>query len=195
MPKKLCQQLHQKFWCGGQADNLILIYTGNGKGKTSASLGLALRAMRDGMKVIIIQFIKSESGSGEVGLKKILPKLEVRCFGRGLTNRNQKLEIRNQEKQIIVTGLEFAEQKIKSGKYQVVILDEIFVAYGLGLIKLSDIIKLIKQARLARDKMFLVLTGRGCPKELYRLTDLVTEMKEIKHPYKKGIQAIKGIDY
>jgi cob(I)alamin adenosyltransferase len=69
------------------------------------------------------------------------------------------------------------------------------VAYGLGLIKLSDIIKIVKLARKASGKMFLVLTGRGCPKELYKLADLVTEMKEIKHPYKKGIKAVKGIDY
>lgn len=156
---------------------------------------MALRATRDKMKVIIIQFIKSVSGSGEVSLKKILPKLEIKCFGRGLTSRNQKLEIRNQKKQITAMGLKFAEQAIKSGKYQVIILDEIFVAHGLGLIKLNDIIKLIELAREAKGKMFLVLTGRGCPKELYKLADLVTEMEEIKHPFQKGIGAVKGIDY
>jgi cob(I)alamin adenosyltransferase len=183
MPKKICQ-----------ADNLILIYTGNGKGKTSAGLGLAMRAMRDGMKVIIIQFIKSENGSGEASLKKILPKLEVRCFGNGFIVKTQNSINKTQEKEI-KNGLIFAEQAIKSGKYQVIILDEIFVAYGLGLIKLSDIIKIVKLTRKAAGKMFLVLTGRDCPKELYKLADLVTEMKEIKHPFQKGIGAVKGIDY
>jgi len=176
-------------------DNLILIYTGNGKGKTSAALGLATRALRDRMKVIIIQFVKSESGSGEVGLKKILPKLEVRCFGRGLIIKRQETRDKRQEIATAMRGVRFAEQKIKSGKHQVVILDEILVAYGLGLVKLSDIIKIVKLARKASGKMFLVLTGRGCPQKLYALADLVTEMKEIKHPYKKGVQAIRGIDY
>jgi cob(I)alamin adenosyltransferase len=176
-------------------DNLILIYTGSGKGKTTAALGLACRTLREKMKVLLIQFVKAENRSGEVSLKKILPKLEVRCFGRGLTTKNQKLEIRKQEKQISGAGLKFAEQKIKSGQHQVIILDEILVAYNLGLIKLNAIIKLIKLARQVKGKMFLVLTGRGCPKSLYAHADLVTEMKEIKHQYKKGILAIKGIDF
>jgi cob(I)alamin adenosyltransferase len=176
-------------------DNLIFIYTGNGKGKTSASLGLVLRAMREKMKVIIIQFVKSESGSGEVGLKKILSKLEVKCFGNGLITKRQETRDKRKEIATAMRGVRFTEQKIKSGKYQVVILDEVLVPYGLGLVKLSDIIKLMKLARKAKGKMFLVLTGRGCPESLYKLADLVTEMKEIKHPFQKGIEAIKGIDY
>jgi len=175
--------------------NLVIIYTGNGKGKTSASLGLATRALRDKMKVIIIQFIKSEKESGEVGIKKVLPKLEVKCFGKGfITQKHGNTKTQKHNANIINKGMDFAKKIIKSGKYDVIILDEIFIALDLKLIQISVIIDLIKQSRkLSRN--FLILTGRGCPKSLYKYADLVTEMKEIKHPFQKGIQAIKGIDF
>ena len=178
-----------------QAKGLVIIYTDNGKGKTSASLGLAARALRDKMKVIMIQFIKSEKESGEVGIKKVLPGLEVRCFGQGFISKNQEIKkSKNQNANIINKGIEFAKKTIKSEKYDVIVLDEIFVALDLKLIQISVIIDLIKQSRkLSRN--FLILTGRGCPKSLYKYADLVTEMKEIKHPFQKGIQAIKGIDF
>jgi len=166
---------------------LILIYTGNGKGKTTAALGLAIRSLRDNKKVILIQFIKSEKESGEVSLKKILPKLEIKCFGKGFVGTGQCSVHCN----VARKGIEFAKKIIKFNKYNIIILDEIFVAYNFKLIKLSEIINIIK---LNKNKI-LVLTGRGCPKSLYKFADLITEMKEIKHPYKKGILAIKGVDY
>ncbi|MCG2687046.1 cob(I)yrinic acid a,c-diamide adenosyltransferase [Candidatus Parcubacteria bacterium] len=174
--------------------NLIFIYTGNGKGKTSASLGLALRSLRDNKKVILIQFIKSEKESGEASLKKILSKLEVKCFGTGFIFKgNKDYEIGNRE--IIKQGIEFTKKIIQSRNYDVITLDEIFVALDLKLISLNDILELIKIFRKTNKKMFLVMTGRGCPESLYKYVDLITEMKEIKHPYQKGIMAIKGIDY
>ena len=95
--------------------NLILIYTGNGKGKTSASLGLAIRAIREKMKVILIQFIKSAKESGEISLKKVLPNLQVKCFGTGFViKRNKEDETRNKE--IYKTGINFAKTIIKSKK-------------------------------------------------------------------------------
>jgi cob(I)alamin adenosyltransferase len=171
-------------------NNLILVYTGNGKGKTSASLGLAIRALRENMKVIIIQFIKSNTQSGEINFKKLLPQLEVKCFGEGFVF-NKKQEIIN--KQQSKKGLDFIKKVLKSKKYDVIILDEILVAYNLKLITMSDIIEIIKLFR--KEGKYLVLTGRGCPKSIYKHVDLVTEMKEIKHPFQKGIEAIKGIDF
>ena len=168
---------------------LILIYTGNGKGKTTAALGLALRSLRDNKKVILVQFIKSQNGSGEMGLKKFLPQLSIRCFGNGFVNQKLRNKEINKLKGQNKKALNFIEKIIK--KYNIIILDEIFVAYNLKLIKLSEIINIIK---LNKNKI-LVLTGRGCPKSLYKFADLITEMKEIKHPYKKGILAIKGVDY
>jgi len=178
-------------------EKLILIYTGNGKGKTTAALGLALRSLRDNKKVILVQFIKSQNGSGEMGLKKFLPQLSIRCFGNGFVNqklRNKEIKkLKGQNKK----ALNFIEKIIK--KYNIIILDEIFVAYNLKLIKLSEIINIIKlmnkYVALCGEQRVLVLTGRGCPKSLYKFADLITEMKEIKHPYKKGILAIKGVDY
>jgi len=182
-----------------QVDNLVLIYTGDGKGKTTAALGLTTRALREGWKVLMVQFIKSSKGSGEVGLKKILPRLEVKCFGKGFIIKKQDNKItRKQNVDLALRGLKFVTRAIDSGKYNVIILDEIFVAHTLKLLRLSDIIKLVRdfKCQSVRDKnSFLVLTGRGCPKSLYKYADLVTEMKEVKHPFKKGIKAIKGIDF
>ena len=175
-------------------NNLIIIYTGNGKGKTSAALGLATRALREKMKVLMVQFVKSEKLSGEVSLKAILPKLQIKCFGRGFVISNQQSMISDREKKLAQSGIEFVRQSIKSSKYEVIILDEIWVAYNLKLIKMHAIMDLIKDFRKS-GKLCLVLTGRGCPKSWYKYADLVTEMKEIKHPFKKGIQAIKGIDF
>lgn len=179
--------------------NLIIFYTGNGKGKTTASLGLACRALRDKMRLILVQFIKSESESGEVGLKKILPQLEIKCFGAGFVT-NHRCHPRKSEELVshqtaATQGLAFVQNLLKSKKYDVIILDEIFVALSLKLLKQTDIISLIKAFRLAAKPKVLVLTGRGCPKKLYKFADLITEMKEIKHPFQKGVTAIKGIDY
>ncbi len=198
-------------------NNLIIIYTGHGKGKTTAALGLALRAVREKMKVMLVQFIKSEKWSGEVSLKKVLPQLEVKCFGTGFVKSHQSSVSSDQDKKlknIIKKGLEYSKNVIKSKKYSVIILDEIFVAYDLKLIKLSDIMELIKEFRekcqsvkvpsvraskclvsKCQNVRILVLTGRGCPKSLYKYADLVTEMKEVKHQFQKGIKAIKGIDF
>ncbi|MFH1610724.1 MAG: cob(I)yrinic acid a,c-diamide adenosyltransferase [Patescibacteria group bacterium] len=172
--------------------NLILVYTGIGKGKTSASLGLAIRALRENMKVIIVQFIKSNKESGEVNFKNLLPQLEVKCFGEGFIVNNKKI-INN--KKYAEKAINFIKRIIKSKRYSVIILDEIFVAYSLKLIKLSDMLDLIKIFHKSGANKYLVLTGRGCPKSIYKHVDLVTEMKEIKHPFKKGVQAIKGVDY
>ena len=177
------------------SSNLIIIYTGNGKGKTSAALGLALRSLRDNKKVLLIQFIKSNKQSGEVSLKKILPKLQIKCFGQGFVYKSQSVKgSRVKDKEITKKGVEFTKKAIKSQKYDVIVLDEVLIAIHLKLIPINVIIDLIKQTRQL-GRTFLVLTGRGCPKSLYAQADLVTEMKEIKHPFSKGISAIKGIDY
>ncbi len=176
-------------------DNLIIFYTGNGKGKTTAALGLVSRALREKMKVILIQFIKSEQGSGEVGLTKVLGGLKVKNFGTGLIIKKPTQQDTKKLTQIIHSGVEFSQHIIENQKFKVIILDEIFVAYNLRLLKLKDMLTLIKAFRKTQGQHFLVLTGRGCPPALYKYADLVTEMKEIKHPFQKGIAAIKGIDY
>ena len=183
--------------------NLILFYTGNGKGKTTAALGLAARALRERMKVDLVQFVKSASASGEVGLKKVLSGLKVKCFGLGFISlKHKSIKTLKQNADSVNEGIKYALRIIKSGKFNVLILDEIFVTLDLKLVEQSDIIKIIKEFRKVSNKsiksnkgFFLIMTGRGCPKSLYKYTDLVTEMKEIKHPFSRGVRAVRGVDY
>jgi cob(I)alamin adenosyltransferase len=168
----------------------VQVYTGNGKGKTSAAFGLALRAIGRGLKVYIIQFIKGGFDYGEIYIVDKLPNLTLKAFGRGkfvMTKPPEKEDVRLAEE-----ALKLAEKVVKSGKYDVVVLDEINVALSLKLINLKHVLELIE----CRPKhVELVLTGRGAPTEIVEMADLVTEMKEVKHPYKRGVQARKGVEY
>lgn len=172
-------------------EGLVEVYTGNGKGKTTSAFGLALRALGRGKKVIIFQFIKSaDSPSGEVlALKEAFPELEIVIGGKG------KFIVREpSEEDISLAKSLYCKilSAVSSDKYDIVIVDEIFPAYRAGLISLEEIIQLINKKSIGTE---LVLTGRDAPEEVIRLAHLVTEMKEIKHPYKQGIKARIGIEY
>jgi len=169
---------------------LIQVYTGNGKGKTTAAFGLALRAIGRGLKVYVIQFIKGGFDYGELYIVDKLPNLTLKAFGRGkfVTEKPaEKVDVEFAEQ-----ALTLAEEVVKSGEYDIVILDEINVALNLKLIKIEKILKLIKDKP---EHVELVLTGRYAPNEIIEAADLVTEMNEIKHPFNKGFQARKGIEY
>jgi cob(I)alamin adenosyltransferase len=169
---------------------LVQVYTGNGKGKTSAAFGLALRAIGRGLKVYIIQFIKGGFDYGEMYIVNKLPNLTLKAFGRGkfvLTKPPEKEDVTLAEE-----ALKLAKEIVQSGKYDVVVLDEINVALSLKLIKLEQVLELIE---CKPEHVELVLTGRDAPTEIVEVADLVTEMKEVKHPYKKGLQARKGVEY
>ena len=152
----------------------IQIYTGDGKGKTTASLGLALRALGHGWKVLIIQFTKGDSATsyGEiVSSSKFLPNLDYKEAKR---------------------GWEYAKKAINSGEYQLIILDEINICTAMNMIKVSD----VKDALLHKpDNLEIVLTGRYAHPELKALAHLVTEMKPIKHYFDMGVMARQGIEY
>lgn len=170
---------------------LVEIYTGDGKGKTTAAFGLALRALGRGKRVIIFQFIKSDSSpSGEVlALRKSFPELEIVIGGRGrfIVGKPSEEDIslaKDLYRRIVSSA--------SSGEYDLVIVDEIFPAYRVGLISLGEIIELIDKKSANTE---LVLTGRGAPEEIIKLAHLVTDMREIKHPYKEGIKARIGIEY
>jgi cob(I)alamin adenosyltransferase len=169
---------------------LIQVYTGNGKGKTSAAFGLALRAVGRGMRVFMIQFIKGGFDYGELYVVDKLPNLTLRAFGRGkfVTEKPAGKE----DVELAGQALALAEETIKGGRYDVVILDEVNVALSLKLISLEKVLRLIKEKP---KHVELVLTGRDAPEEIIEAADLVTEMREIKHPYKKGLPARKGIEY
>lgn len=167
---------------------LVQIYTGNGKGKTTAALGLALRAAGAGLIVYIMQFIKGKTYSELKALKNV-KRVKIDQCGRGcfIKKKPCKADFECAEK-----GLGKVRLRLASGKFDVFILDEVNVALKLGLLKTEDIIKVIKNKPLSVE---LVLTGRDCPAALLKHADLVTVMKEIKHPYKRGIKARFGIEY
>jgi cob(I)alamin adenosyltransferase len=169
---------------------LVQVYTGNGKGKTSAAFGLALRAIGRGLKVYIIQFIKGGFDYGELYIVDKLPNLTLKAFGRGqfITSKPpDKMDVALAEE-----ALSLARKVVESGEYDMVILDEINVALNLKLISLEKVLELIKNKP---EHVELVLTGRYAPGEIIEVADLVTEMREIKHPYKKGYPARMGVDY
>jgi cob(I)alamin adenosyltransferase len=169
---------------------MVQVYTGNGKGKTSAAFGLALRAIGRGLKVYIIQFIKGGFDYGELYMADKLPNLKLKAFGRGkfVTEKPPSEE----DVKLAEEALALAEETVKGGEYDIVILDEINVALNLKLIKTERVVELIKKKP---KHVELVLTGRYAPNEIIEAADLVTEMREIKHPYNKGFQARKGIEY
>jgi cob(I)alamin adenosyltransferase len=168
---------------------LIHIYTGPGKGKTTAALGLGLRAVGAGYKVHVVQFMKGRRYSEIDSIEK-LPNFTISQHGRDefVSKENpEKIDIDLAQK-----GFSYAKEIVKSGKYDLIILDEINVAIDFNLISLEDVLKLINEKP---KKLELVLTGRYADPELIQIADVVTEMLEIKHPYQQGIMARKGIDF
>ena len=169
---------------------LVEIFTGDGKGKTSAALGVALRALGHDLRVHIIFFLKGTYPYSERQIMAQLPNISFSSFGQDyFVDPNN---IKPEEKEQAKKGLDKAHEVIHSGSYDVVILDEINVAVGWKLLEISDVLQLI------RDKprnVELILTGRYADPRLIDAADLVTEMVEVKHPYKRGIQARGGIDY
>ncbi len=169
---------------------LVQVYTGNGKGKTSAAFGLALRAIGRGLKVYVIQFIKGGFDYGELYIVGKLPNIKLKAFGKGKFVTEKPPE--KEDVELAQEALTLAEDVVGSGEYDIIILDEINVALNLKLINLEEVLALIE----GKPKhVELVLTGRHAADQVIEAADLVTEMKEIKHPYKKGLQARKGIEY
>lgn len=172
---------------------LTIVYTGKGKGKTTAALGIALRAAGYEKKICMIQFIKGSWHYGEMNSsKKLEPSFEMIAAGKGFVGIiDDKSPIEEHEK-IAKEAMKISQSKIKSENYDVVILDEINYAINLGLVDLKDVMELIKSKPIDLD---LVLTGNYAKDEILQVADLVTEMKEIKHPFQKGRKAKKGIDF
>jgi cob(I)alamin adenosyltransferase len=166
---------------------MIQIYTGCGKGKTTAALGLALRAAGAGLKVYICQFSKGRICSEHLALKKF-KNVKIEQFGSCAFVR----EITPKDIESAKEGLEAAKKAIKSGKFEVIILDEINVALKLKLLRLKEAIELLKCARIGQE---LILTGRDAHPELINLADLVSEIMEVKHYFKKGVKARIGIEF
>ena len=166
----------------------VQVYTGNGKGKTTAALGLALRAAGADLKVYIGQFMKKGKYSELKSLQKLKDNVTVEQFGRA---RFIRQKIAEEDRLLARRGFEKIKKIIQNGKYDLVILDEINVALSYGLLSKEEVIGIIKSRPKTQE---IVLTGRNAPRDIVKLADLVTEMKEIKHYFSKGVKARTGIE-
>lgn len=174
---------------------LILVHTGDGKGKTTAAIGLAVRAWGDGFRILILQFIKGSWKYGELAALKALAetdgRIEIRPMGIGFT-RNASLEEMIEHRKKAQAALQEAVSEIKSGRWDMVILDEINYALKFGLLEEQEVLTALSQKPAA---LHLVLTGRDALPAVIECADLVTEMRLVKHPFEQGIRAQKGIEF
>jgi cob(I)alamin adenosyltransferase len=169
---------------------LVEIFTGEGKGKTSAALGAIIRALGHGLRVYIVFFMKGDFPYGEQKILCQFPNCTVEKFG--FQEFVDPANVRPEEKEEARKALEAARKAVLSKKYDVVILDEVNVAAAWKLIDVGDVIKLIHDKP---EKVELILTGRYADPKLIELADLVTNMVKVKHPFDKGILSRKGVEY
>lgn len=183
------QQKSESSYKDSYSMGLIQVYTGNGKGKTTAALGLALRAYLHGFKVAFIQFMKG-TNYGEDKISKMLPGFYFEKFGREnfVDPKNpDPLDIKEAEK-----AFKRCKELVFSGNFDLIVMDEINVAMSFGLLNVEEIVEFLKTKP---SNVEVILTGRYAPEPILRMADLVSEVKEIKHPYSKGIPARRGIEY
>lgn len=167
----------------------LQVYTGNGKGKSTAAFGLALRAAGAGMSVYIAQFVKGRNYSEITAVRHHVPQITIRQFGRGcfIVERPTDEDVAAARE-----GLAVVSEVLNSGAYDMVILDEATIAIYYDLFTVGELIEILKTRAAGCE---VVITGRYAPEELIEAADLVTEMREVKHYYRQGIEAREGIEY
>ena len=172
---------------------LIIVHTGPGKGKTTAALGTAMRAAGQGLKVLMVQFIKGSWHYGELEAAKRFDQDSFRIIpmGRGFVKVGAE-KPDPEDVRLVEEAWRFAAEKIQSGEYDLVILDEINYAISYKMLEVGKVIEALKRKP---EMVHVILTGRNAHPDIVELADLVTEMREIKHPYHKGVQAQRGIEY
>ncbi|MGC8493548.1 MAG: cob(I)yrinic acid a,c-diamide adenosyltransferase [Syntrophobacteraceae bacterium] len=172
---------------------LVVVLTGYGKGKTSSSLGMVLRACGHGMKVCVVQFMKGDLFTGEwEGIKKLDCEVEVVATGMGFCGIQGNPYSHAQHREAAQRALSLAKERIASGKYDLIVLDEINNAVHLNLVDLEQALELV---RSKPSLLHLILTGRDATPEVISLADTVSEVKEIAHAYRKDIEPQPGIDF
>jgi cob(I)alamin adenosyltransferase len=178
-----------------EPQGLVIVNTGDGKGKTTAALGLAVRAAGNGLHVLIIQFIKGRWKTGESqSLPKLAPNVQLVRMGMGFTIerlRDPRIPMEEHE-EAAAKAFERAREVVLADEYDMIVLDEILGSIKAGLVALDDVLALIREKPA---RLHLVLTGRGAPEALVEAADLVTEMRPIKHPLQQGIKAQRGIEF
>ncbi len=172
---------------------LIIVHTGTGKGKTTAALGMGLRAWGQGFRVLVIQFIKGTWASGELrAAAKLGPDYVIQPAGHGFVPAGQDNEVPADHRLAAAKALQAAHREMETGKWDMIILDELNYAITLGLVPLAAVLDLLDRKP---PGLHLVLTGRDARPAVIERADLVTEMKEIKHPFHQGIPAQKGVEF
>jgi cob(I)alamin adenosyltransferase len=176
-----------------KSGGLLIVYTGHGKGKTTAALGMCVRAVGYDWKVSVVQFVKGSWKYGELeGIKRLAPNVQLRTVGEGFVGIVDDDKDIETHRQAAREGLELVEKLLNSGEYDLLILDELNVALKLDLISAEAVQTLLSKRRASQH---VVITGRDAPDWLIEQADLVTEMLEIKHPFQVGLKARKGIDW
>ena len=172
---------------------LIIVHTGPGKGKTTAALGTAMRAVGQGLNVLMVQFIKGSWHYGELDAAKMLgdERLKIVPMGRGFVKVGAE-KPDPEDVRLVEAAWELASAEILSGRYGMVILDEINYAISYKMLAPEPVMETLKRKP---EMVHVILTGRNAHPKLLEMADLVTEMREVKHPYQKGILAQKGIEY
>ena len=186
----------------GLSQGLVQLYTGPGKGKTTAALGLAMRAAGHGLRVCFIQFLKGDWDSGErKAAARLSPEIEIHAFGAPhWGDRSQadadtpwwRLPPSEEDRKQAQEGMLFARRAVTGGDYDIVVLDEVLGALGFDLVSADELLGLICAKP---PQVELVLTGREAPDDVIKAADLITDMNAVKHPYDRGVKARKGIEY
>lgn len=171
------------------AAGMVIVYTGSGKGKTTAALGLAWRALGQGLKVAVVQYVKGKWRTGERVFAESVPALDFHVMGLGFTWESDDI---SKDKAAAIKAWNESKDLILGGKHDVVILDEITYVINYGFIDLHDVVTTLK---VRPAHVTVVVTGRNAPPDIQELADLVTDMTVVKHPYKSGRKALRGIDY
>ena len=174
---------------GSSRKGLVIVLTGRGKGKTTAALGVVLRAWGRGMKVVVLQFVKKRTAN--YGENRAARKLGIEMIplGEGFTWLSKDIE---KDKATARECWELAREKIDTGQYDIVVLDEMTYAMAYGWIPVEEVIGALRRRK---QGLHVIITGRDAPEELVEYADLVTEMQEVKHPYQEGLKAQPGIDF
>ncbi len=173
-----------------QTQGLLIVFTGNGKGKTTAALGMALRAAGQGMRTLILQFIKGTWPYGELQALERFGEVRIKPLGTGFTWKKENLD---EDRKLAEKGWEEALIEMGRSTWDIVILDELNIVLSYGLLPLEPV---LNGLRNRPETLHVVVTGRNAPPELIGMADLVTEMRQVKHPYPdKGIKAQKGIEF
>jgi len=176
-----------------ETKGLLIVYTGNGKGKTSAALGTAFRAIGQGLKVLMVQFIKGSWHYGELDTAKMLPEgmLEIRVMGRGFVKIGAE-KPDPEDVEMVEKAWAAVVEEMQAGRFDIIVCDEINYAIHYGMI---DADRVVAGLRARPEGVHVICTGRNAHPKLVEAADLVSEIREIKHPYEKGILAQRGIEY